>query len=274
MTRSVGLLVIATGRYVQFADDLVRDVEEHLVDAAEVTLNLFTDAAPDELAARWPSRTVRLNVLPVPALRWPEASLYRYELFSRAGDDLVGDELVYLDSDLRIVRPFLDQVRPADWPGQLAAVRHPGYYRPRQVRPRGTWETRRESTARVPRWRQRRYVCGGVWMGSRGSVLGMSTELAEHVRTDASRGVTAVWHDESHWNWWVANRPTAVLDPRFCYVPDYPWLEGLDPYVLAVDKGASFVREATDASARTALMGGPPDGGQREAPEGGPHPSP
>lgn len=258
MRRSVGLLVIATGPYVDFARDLLDDIGTHLIDDADVTINLFTDSSADELAARWGSDSASaLNVLPVPALRWPEASLYRYELFTQAADLILGDELVYLDSDLRIVRPFLDQLTPDRWPGGLAAVRHPGYFRRHALRPRGTWETRPGSVAFVPRWKRHRYVCGGVWMGSRTAVLGMSRELAERVREDARAGVTAVWHDESHWNWWVANRPTAVLDPRFCYVPDYPWLAGMEPYILAVDKGADFVREETSDVARASLHEGP-----------------
>ena len=165
---SVGLLVIATGRYLAFAEDLLGDLDRLVDPSREVVVNLFTDAAAETVAALERRHTVGLQALPVPALRWPEASLYRYELFSRAAERIGGDVLVYLDADLRLRRDLTGLLRPAGWAGGMAAVRHPGFYRRRPVRPRGTWETRRASRAYVPAWRRRRYVCGGVWMGTAG----------------------------------------------------------------------------------------------------------
>ncbi len=241
---SVGLLVIATGRYLAFAEDLLGDLDRLVDPAREVVVNLFTDAPAETVAALERRHTVGLQALPVPALRWPEASLYRYELFSRAAERIGGDVLVYLDADLRLRRDLTGLLRPAGWAGGMAAVRHPGFYRRRPVRPRGTWETRRASRAYVPAWRRRRYVCGGVWMGTRDALLATSEELAARVQEDAAAGVTARWHDESHWNWWVAHHPVGLLDPDWCWVPDYPWLDHLDPIVVAVDKG-DFQREPT-----------------------------
>lgn len=250
---SVGVLVIATGRYLDFAAELCADIDEHLLPGREVIVNLFTDAPAAETDLLRGRCKVPLNIITVPPLRWPEASLYRYELFTEYAPRLVGDLLIYMDADIRIARSFLGEIAPERWPGQIAAVRHPGYYRARSVRPRGAWETSRLSTAYVPPWRRRQYVCGGVWMGVRASVLEVSAALAERVRRDAAAGVTARWHDESHWNWWVAHRKVHVLGPEYCWVSDYPWLANLEPVVCAVDKGGDFVREQTDDTTRQAL---------------------
>jgi hypothetical protein len=238
-------MVIATGRYLSFAHDLLGDLRARVAPERSLVVNLFTDGSADDVRELEATHPPALNVIPVPALRWPEASLHRYELFHNAAGRIDGDALVYLDADMRVAEDFSHLVRPDDWPGRMAAVRHPGYYRPRQVRPRGTWETRHASTAYVPLWRRRRYVCGGVWMGAREEFLRVSAELAGRVQADAANGVTARWHDESHWNWWVANHRVHVFDPSLCFVPDYPWLSGLRPVIVAVDKGTAFEREAT-----------------------------
>jgi hypothetical protein len=250
---SVGLLVIATGRYLQFAEELFEDVARHLLPEASVTVNLFTDAPDEEVQALQTRSAAPINFIRVPPLRWPEASLYRYELFAEASSQIVGDVLVYLDSDIRIARPFLAGLTPERWAGGMAAVRHPGYYRRHGVRPRGAWETHKRSVAYVARWRRRCYVCGGVWMGLRDSVLAVSRELAERVRMDAAAGVTARWHDESHWNWWIANHKVHVLGPEYCWVAGYAWLAHLEPIVSAVDKGGDFVREETNAHTKARL---------------------
>ena len=40
---SLGLLVIATGRYLEFADSMITDLEA-VADTGDVVVNLFTDA--------------------------------------------------------------------------------------------------------------------------------------------------------------------------------------------------------------------------------------
>lgn len=246
---SVGALVIATGRYLSFAEELLADLDHLVSPHRDVVVNLFTDASPAAVSAVQERHRLQVTPHRVPALRWPEASLYRYELFAQAAARLEGDVLVYLDADLRVRKDFTALLDPAGWPGGMAAVRHPGFYRRHQMRPRGTWESRRTSQAYVPPWRRRRYVCGGVWMGTRAAFLDTSRQLAQRVRTDAAAGVTAKWHDESHWNWWVAHHRTRVLEPDWCWVPDYPWLDHLEPLIVAVDKGAQFQREPTSREA-------------------------
>jgi N-acetylglucosaminyldiphosphoundecaprenol N-acetyl-beta-D-mannosaminyltransferase len=253
----LGLLIIATGRYLDFADTLLADVDT-VIGSGDVVANLFTDAEPAVVRRIQQRHEVSINALPVPKLRWPEASLYRYELFTTCAADIQGDVLVYLDADLRVQRDFTPLLTPLAWPGRMAAVRHPGFYRQRRLRPRGTWESRPVSQAYVPPHRRRNYVCGGVWAGERTALLGVSEELRARVRTDAGVGVTARWHDESHWNWWVANHPVELLDPSWCYVPDYPWLSHLVPLIVAVDKGHGFEREITSHDVKRAVAHRPP----------------
>ena len=85
---TVGLLVIATGRYLDFARRLAEDIELHSSDGRAVVMNLMTDRVDE--AAAWAERVdrMRINPLPLPELRWPEASLLRYEIMQRHWTDI------------------------------------------------------------------------------------------------------------------------------------------------------------------------------------------
>ncbi len=244
----VGLLVIATGRYLEYAERLAEDVDRLLDARRPVVLNLLTDRVDEAQAWSTGLRRLGVNVLPVPAWRWPEASLLRYRLFLDLWPRLQGDVLIYLDADLRATAPFVEPMVAAAGRHGLVAVHHPGFFRP-GWRPRrkvlGSWETSPESAAFVPEERRRTYVCGGVWLGMRDRVEELCRELDGRVARDRAAGVTAVWHDESHWNWYVAGHRVGRLSPSYCYVPDYPWLSRLPSVIAAVDKGPDFVREAT-----------------------------
>ena len=45
--------------------------------------------------------------------------------------------------------------------------------------------------------------------------------MAEQIDADSTRGITAVWHDESHWNRYLVDHPpTLELSPSYCWYPD------------------------------------------------------
>jgi hypothetical protein len=140
-------------------------------------------------------------------------------------------------------------------------VQHPGFFRPRGIQgflcrvsnpnlivqdirqlltmgniSPGSWESRKCSTAFVSRKKRTAYVHGAVWFGLRHSFLEMSRALAENISQDLSNGITAVWHDESHLNWYYAEVGGSILDSRLSYVPKYGWNKFSDPRIMNVEK--------------------------------------
>ena len=62
------------------------------------------------------------------------------------------------------------------------------------------------------------YYAGGFNGGRAKRYLQMAKELARRIDCDTAKGITAVWHDESHWNRYLAeHEPTVVLTPAYCY---------------------------------------------------------
>jgi histo-blood group ABO system transferase len=101
----------------------------------------------------------------------------------------------------------------------LVGTIHPGFHdKPRQ---KFTYERRRESKAWIPPEEGISYFCGAFQGGRRERYLDAAREMAGWIDADAMNGVTAVWHDESHWNRYLVDcPPSLVLSPSYCWYPD------------------------------------------------------
>lgn len=263
--RSVGVVTVATNRYIDYWYEMALSADRHLFPGHPVVLHVFTDRAADVRAMSGDLANVIVNPVPIEALGWPEATLLRYEVFDSHGSDLQQDLLMHLDADMLVARDVGPELEPAAWPGGIALVRHPGYRRPSLLQrmslyagePRlamsdsyayakngaiGSWETDKRSRAFVPRGIRKVYVCGGTWFGLRTAFLSMVHELAVRTRADFDEGVIAVWHDESHLNWFASGHRTALLGSEYCFAPGFANLSDLTPKIIAVDKADDRTR--------------------------------
>ena len=79
-------------------------------------------------------------------------------------------------------------------------------------------------------------------MGLREPLGVMIDELANRTRRDLQRGVVAIWHDESHLNWFASYHAHELLDSEKCYAEGLPNLKDLIPEIIAVEKGGNRTR--------------------------------
>ena len=252
----VATFTVATGRYLSYWRDMVIGADQYLFPDADIEVHVFTER-PEDASALQGEISARCAIVAhqVGDLGWPEATLLRYALIDEVMPQTLAEVCLHLDADLMFVDEVGTELTPRSWQGGLALVAHPGYWRGgppvsasdlrRRIAARrhspwgglGTWETNKESCAWVPWWQRKTYVCGGVWMCRTPEFGRMVQELAERTRQDASRDITAVWHDESHLNWYASQAPHTVLPPDYCAVPSYAWLADIHPRIVAVDKG-------------------------------------
>jgi hypothetical protein len=80
-------------------------------------------------------------------------------------------------------------------------------------------------------------------MGYRDQAMDVCELLAHRIDRDTASGVLAVWHDESHLNWWTANHESKLLVPEYCYVEGSENLAHLTARIVALDKPADFIAE-------------------------------
>jgi histo-blood group ABO system transferase len=229
---NVAVLNVATGGYIDFSKKLFDSINEKFLTEHNVDIFLFTDS--NEKFAN------NVNVYKIKRKGFPGDTLFRYHYFLLAEKELVNyDFLFYLDADLLIEKPIGDEII-----SDLVAVQHPGFY----GKNNGTFERRKQSSAFVDLSIKQPYYCGGVQGGRSKDYLEACKQIKNNINRDISNGIMAVWHDESHWNCYLAkNKPTLVLDPRYCYPTDahFPWIENLSTNrkIITVEKDEDEIRK-------------------------------
>jgi len=198
----IGVCIIATGpQYHGYVDPLLASLERYFLTRHVVDIHLWTDS-PHE-------RRVK-NRFPLIALEWPYPAVYRYHWILERLDCLLDyDYLFYIDADMRIV----DTVDEAILSTGITAVEHPGFAFPETFR--FPYDENPLSAAFVAR---QRYYASGFLGGSASEFARMARIIRDAVDADLRIGYIAIWHDESHYNRFLATEPPSlVLTPAYVY---------------------------------------------------------
>ena len=225
----IGLLVIATGKYTQFIPPLFKSVQKHFMNGHEVNIFVFTDGKIPE------NDTIKR--VEQEHLGWPHATLKRYHVFDNNKDVLSEmDYLFYCDADMKFVADIGEEILPEKDSNGLVGTEHPGFHGGR----RGTYETRKESTAYVPPNEGVIYCAGGFNGGTSEAFLRMSKTIKERVDKDLEKNIIAIWHDESQMNRYFIDNHPKILNPSYCYPES--WSIPFEKKLLALDKNHSEIR--------------------------------
>lgn len=223
----IGLLVIATNKYISFLNDLLASADKHFLPHHHVEYFVFTDHKSIEI------NSVRsINIINVPHKEWPWMTLGRYQIFSQSSDRFKNiDYLFYCDADMKFCDTVSDEIL-----SDRVATQHPALYERR-----GTPETNPNSLAYVSQFEPMQYFAGGFNGGSKQEYLKMSRTLSKNIQQDYKNNIIAVWHDESHMNrYFIDNSPTKILDPGYCYGESLK--PPFTPRLIALDKNHKEVR--------------------------------
>jgi hypothetical protein len=234
----IGILLIATGKYIGFFKQLHDSTEKYMFPEAEKTYFLFTDNTDIIL----PNNVIRIFQ---EREDWPGPTLHRYHYFDRIVEIIKSknlDYIFYSDVDMKAVAEISTNILPKKG---LVAVIHPGFYNTNN--PRGTPETRPESRAYIAPNIDFKYAAGGLQGGVTNIFLKAIKNMKEAIMDDESRGIIAIWHDESYWQKFVVTNKHIVtfLSPEYCMPENWtnvPHLLGLTHRYLALDKNHCEMR--------------------------------
>ena len=223
--KKVGLLVMATGKYINFVPPLIESARKHFCIDHEVTFFIFTDGNLPEADDMVTIQQRRLG--------WPQDTLMRCAVYLENKERWADMDYVFAcDADMR----FADSVG-SEILGERVATQHPGF-----VGKRGSYEINPSSTAAVGAGEGERYFAGGFHGGSAQEFEKLVSTMARNIKKDLRHNFVAVWHDESHLNrYFIDAKPTVILSPAYCY-PE-AWNLPYTKRLLALDKNHAEMRK-------------------------------
>jgi hypothetical protein len=232
---NIGILYIAIGRYNVLFKEFYISSETYFLPGCEKKYFVFTDSK-DYFTENFPSKNIVL--IKTKNLTWPFSTLLRYKLFyeNRFIFDNIS-HLIFCNANLK----FLDYVPLDDIFANKAlfATLHPGFYNKTPLKL--PYERNPHSTAFLPKLPSSIYVCGGFNGGLKEDFLKLSFAINANIQADLEKDIIARWHDESHFNKFVANNINSfhIIDQSYC-CPEYN-LSIKNPKIIVRDKNNYFM---------------------------------
>lgn len=230
----VGFLIIATGKYDTFLKPLIDSIEKWVLPKNKKYYNIFTD------------KKIELNienyrVFPIEHRPFPYPTLYRFHFFNKYFNEILGDQLVYIDADTLVNDKIGTEILLP-----ITITQHCGY-----LNIIGTFENRKESAAYVPVESRKNYYGGGFYSIEREKFYMLIQECINIIDSDINKGITPIWHDESALNKYFSTvKPNRVLSPSYHYPENiehiYNLWGGKDKFsckILLLSKDHKKIRE-------------------------------
>lgn len=201
--QKVGLCIVATGKYLSLASQLIDSARHFFCKDQKVTYFLFTDG---ELP---PASDVR--IIPIKRIGWPYDSLKRFHIYDSHKDLLTEMDYVFaIDADMRFVAPVGTEIL-----GKTVGVA-------RDVGKHKTYEKNKRSQAYISKKQAKNYFAGAFYGGKRAQFFQLVNALKNQVDADLEWDYIAIYHDESHLNRYFAEHPPqVVLNTAYCYPQDW-----------------------------------------------------
>lgn len=221
----IGILYICTGKYSIFWKDFYLSMEEKFISNAEKHYFVFTDNSEIDFEKDNPNihRIYQEN------LGWPGNTLMRFDIFLKIEKELINmDYLFFFNANLLIEKEITEiEFIPTNNYNLLATV-HPGFYN--KSRDKFTYEINKNSSAYIPKNQGAYYFAGGLNGGKTLPFIEAMREMNNNIIIDKQKNIVALWHDESHWNKYLAERSDVKM-----ISPSYLYPEGWDlPFELKI----------------------------------------
>jgi|LakMenEpi03Aug12_release.lakeMendotaPanAssembly.Ray.scaffolds.fasta_scaffold69808_4 hypothetical protein len=225
----LGVIIIATGKYISFVDDLIESIQEFIGFKGDINYFLFTDKDNMSQDLRYNVKKIEYNYTV-----WPMPTLMRYRGILGAKNILRDqDYLLYLDADMRVNSSCSDLFEP-----EIFAVRHPRH----KISRKHPFEKNHRSSAYIDHVSYQMYVCGGIQGGKSRRFLEAVEETCKKIEFDLKQNYIAKWHDESYWNKYVSqNSDIQIFSSSYCWPQQ--WISQATPgKVIALKKDHSNLR--------------------------------
>lgn len=205
----IALLYICTGRYNQFFNGFYKSCEKNFLSDSNKHYFIWTDDL--HLA----DGLTNVTIFYKQCAGFPADSLFRFEMFLQAENELVKYDYIYFfNANAEIRRPIGNEILPDEsglamgvWPGKREH-QHPMFF---------PYERNKKSLAYIaPYGTKYTYYMGGINGGTSKAYLQMIRTLSKNIRDDYNRGIIAKVHDESHINAYLRSHACKKLSREYC----------------------------------------------------------
>lgn len=236
LKKHVGLLLIATGKYDQFLQNIINSADKFFLSNHNVKYYIFTDKNVQISTNR------KYEIINIEHKPFPYATLDRFKHFTNNSNKLEKEDyLYYCDVDSLFMEPIGDEIL-----GNLVGVQHCGYYKQNNA----PFETNQNSQAFIVPEKRLKYFGGGFSGGKSENYINLAKTCYEKIQQDLANNIIAIWHDESHINkYFSENTPDIILSPSFHYpesnIEHYKKIWGNETFskkILLLDKAHSEIR--------------------------------
>ncbi len=234
--KNVGLLIIATNKYVKFVQQLITSADQFFLSNQKVKYFIFSDQNLEITSNR------EYELIKIKHKTFPYASMERFKHFYKNKNKLERmDFLYYCDVDSSFVGPIHSNIM-----GDLVGVRHCGY-----LDVAGPVETNPNSSFYAPLEKYQYYFGGGFSGGKTDSYLQLSKICADLIDQDLKNEIMPIFHDETAINYYFSSvmQPDVILSPAYHYpqsnLEHYRniWKgKNFSPKIMLLDKNHEEVR--------------------------------
>jgi glycosyltransferase involved in cell wall biosynthesis len=212
-TKKIGILYICTGNYTLFWKEFYLSMEKNFITDAEKHYFVFTDSTTIDFENENPC----IHRIHQNDLGWPDNTLKRFHMFLKHENVLQSmDYLFFFNANLQVLKNVTSDEFLPHGDETLVATLHPGFFN--KERSKFTYENNPKSKAYISKDQGTYYFAGGLNGGITGHFIDAIKIMMENVDTDESSNITAIWHDESHWNKYLIDRnDVKILQPSYLY---------------------------------------------------------
>jgi len=206
---NIGVLIVATWKYISFIPPLLESARKYFVPEHNVSFFIFTD--------QYLTNSNDVKRLDATRKGWPHDTLMRYHEYLKYENEFKNmDYLFACDADILFTDHIGEEVL-----GNRVAIPHDVF-----LGRRGTYENSSKSSACVHNHEGVYYFSGAFVGGQRDSFLKMCKNIKQLIDVDLSKGIIAVHNDESYLNRELINNP-----PTIVLSTCYGWPDNREPRV-------------------------------------------
>lgn len=210
---NVGVICLANGPYSIFIDNLIDSCEEKFLPSFAKEYFIITDQEFSNQSQN------NVNVIYKPRYGWPKDCLIRPEYSYELKDQFSNlDYIYFFNANMSIYSEIGEEILPDE--SGIVGVEHACFTHrnPNQF----TNERNPSSSAYMSPSEGNVYYQACFWGGTTTEFLKLSKIINEWIKEDTSKGIEAIWLDESYLNKYFFLNPPKTLSHYYAFPTHFP----------------------------------------------------